>query len=167
MIEINIPGREAVIVKNILLDLNGTMSIDGEIIEGVKGRLQRLSERVDLHIVTADTGGQAEKTIEKLKGDSRSEGKYLEISLHVIEKGEEDFQKLELVQVLRSHETVCIGNGSNDTLMLKESCIGICVLGKEGAATEAIMSADVVTSHIKDALDLLLMPKRLIATLRK
>jgi soluble P-type ATPase len=51
--------------------------------------------------------------------------------------------------------------------MLKESAVGICIVGKEGAAVEAVMSADLVTFDINDALDLLLKPERLVATLRK
>jgi soluble P-type ATPase len=51
--------------------------------------------------------------------------------------------------------------------MLKAAAIGIAVVGTEGAATEAVFAADVVTNNIADAFELLLKPKRLIATLRK
>jgi soluble P-type ATPase len=51
--------------------------------------------------------------------------------------------------------------------MLKAAAIGIAVLGHEGAASEAIAAADVVVFDIVDAIDMLLNPKRLIATLRR
>ena len=51
--------------------------------------------------------------------------------------------------------------------MLKEAALGICVLGGEGASREAIANADLVALHINDALDLLLKPDRLVATLRR
>jgi soluble P-type ATPase len=50
--------------------------------------------------------------------------------------------------------------------MLEECAIGVCVVGREGAAAAALLAANVVTTDICDALDLLLKPERLVATLR-
>jgi len=65
------------------------------------------------------------------------------------------------------NNTVSIGNGCNDVSMLKESTIGICIVGGEGASAEAMMASDLVVATINDALDLLLKPDRLRATLRR
>jgi len=62
---------------------------------------------------------------------------------------------------------VAIGNGANDAAMLQEAALGIAVLGPEGLAAEALLAADVVVASIEDALDLLLRPHRLVATLRE
>ena len=62
--------------------------------------------------------------------------------------------------------TVCIGNGRNDCLMIEAAALGIALVQREGAASAAILAADVVMSDILDALDLLISPLRLIATLR-
>jgi soluble P-type ATPase len=51
--------------------------------------------------------------------------------------------------------------------MLQAAALGIAVLGPEGLAAEAWQAADVVMASIHDALDLLLHPRRLVATLRK
>ena len=51
--------------------------------------------------------------------------------------------------------------------MLQEAALGIAVLGPEGLAAEALLAADVVVASIEDALDLLLRPHRLVATLRE
>jgi soluble P-type ATPase len=51
-------------------------------------------------------------------------------------------------------------------MMLAAAALGIAVVQKEGAATETLSAADVVVSDIRSALDMLLFPKRLIATLR-
>lgn len=59
-----------------------------------------------------------------------------------------------------------IGNGANDAKMLETAALGIAVLGPEGLAVETLHAANVVVPHINDALDLLLKPVRLIATLR-
>ncbi len=50
--------------------------------------------------------------------------------------------------------------------MLKEAALGIAVMQTEGAATVTLLAAEVVTSEIVDALDLLLHPDRRKATLR-
>lgn len=156
MIEIAIPGRETYRLAHLVLDLNGTMALDGEIIEGVEERLHRLSGLLSISIVTADTHGSAQRLEESLG-----------TRMYGIEKGSEDTQKLALVKRLGSQETASIGNGRNDVFMLRESALGICVLGGEGAAVEAIMSSDLVVPDINTALELLLNTNRLIATLRK
>ena len=75
--------------------------------------------------------------------------------------------KLDFLKTLNLEMTVAIGNGSNDQLILKEAALGIAVLGDEGVSVSAIKTADVVVKNIQNALDLLLKPKRLIATLRE
>ena len=70
------------------------------------------------------------------------------------------------MEQLEGEKCVCIGNGRNDCLMLKAATPGIVVVQAEGAAVEAVLGADVVTCSILDALDLLLCPQRLAATLR-
>jgi soluble P-type ATPase len=72
-----------------------------------------------------------------------------------------------LVEQLGSDITISLGNGSYDSWMLKESVLGICVLGAEGTSTEAIVNCDLLAPNINVALDLLTKPNRLIATLRK
>ncbi len=139
-----------------MLDLNGTLALDSEIIEGVEERLDQLSSLLSISIVTADTHGSARR-LEKSLG----------IEIRRIESGKEDAQKLTLVQQLGKENTICIGNGSNDASMLRESAFGICVAGREGASIEAIMNSDLMVSHINDTLDLLLKPDRLVATLRR
>jgi soluble P-type ATPase len=55
MIELDIPGKGELGITNLVMDLNGTIATDGEIIEGVAERLHRLSSYLDIFIVTADT----------------------------------------------------------------------------------------------------------------
>jgi soluble P-type ATPase len=51
--------------------------------------------------------------------------------------------------------------------MMEASSLGILIVGPEGAAADALQVADVVVRDVRDALDLLLRPKRIIATLRR
>ncbi len=55
MIKIAIPGYKTLQLKHLVLDYNGTLACDGEILEGVKACLQTLSETLQIHVLTADT----------------------------------------------------------------------------------------------------------------
>ena len=156
MIEITIPGRGNYTINNLVLDLNGTIAVDGNIIGGVKEKLAMLSQKLDIFLVTADMNKNAERLV-----------KDLPVTLYKIKEGEENNQKLQVVLKQGKDNTVSIGNGCNDISMLKESAIGICVVGGEGASAEAMMASDLVVVTINDALELLLKPHRLKATLRK
>jgi P-type E1-E2 ATPase len=156
MREITVPGRGSYAIEHLILDLNGTIAVDGTILPGVRERVAKLSQALDVIVVTADTHGNAEE----LLGD-------LPVTIRRIKDSEENEQKLEVVLEKGAATTVSIGNGSNDVLMLKESVLGICVTGGEGASVEAMMASDIVVTTIDDALDLLLKPRRAIATLRR
>lgn len=60
----------------------------------------------------------------------------------------------------------CIGNGYNDMKMFAKAALRIAVLGKEGLYPGLLSLSDVLVSAPEDALDLLLKPDRLRATLR-
>jgi P-type E1-E2 ATPase len=155
VIKITIPGRAEYEIEHVVLDLNGTIGLDGGLLDGVATRLSRLGEEAHLTLATADTHGGASHL-----------GHALGLDTVLLEAAGQAEQKLGVVRRLGVERTVAIGNGANDTLMLKESAIGICVIGGEGAATEAVFAADVVVNDILEALDLLLKPTRLVATLR-
>jgi soluble P-type ATPase len=156
LIEIDVPGKGVYRFEHLVLDLNGTISLDGAVIEGVPERLELLGRLVDIVIVTADTRGKAQEL-----------GEDLRVKIHILHPGDEQEQKFRLVRQLGSAVTVSMGNGSNAASMLKESGLGICILGPEGASSETMANCDLVISDINAALDLLLKPGRLIATLRR
>jgi P-type E1-E2 ATPase len=156
VIDIAVPGRGHYSIEHLILDLNGTIALDGKIIGGVKERLITLSKDLTIIVVTADTNKNAMKL---LKG--------LPVTLHTIEESRENEQKARLLREKGEEVTVCVGNGSNDVSMLRESVIGICIVGREGASSEAIMAADLVAPSINDALELFLKPHRMKASLRR
>jgi len=156
MLQVDIPGRGTLNLAHLVLDLNGTIALDGEVLPGVAGRLATLAESLTIHLVTADTHGKAAAT-----------ASHLGVQLARIEPGDEANQKRSLVQRLGAEQVMAVGNGANDVAMLRAAALGIAVLGAEGLAVEALREADVVTAGIEDALDLLLYPQRLVATLRK
>lgn len=155
-IHMDLPGRGVWELEYLLLDLNGTVALDGEVIPGVPERLAELSGDLTAYLITADTRGGAEEIGERLAA-----------RLYRIESGDEAGQKRTLVERLGPEQVVAIGNGANDAGMLATAALGIAVLGHEGLATEALHAADVVVGRTEDALDLLLHPPRLVATLRR
>jgi soluble P-type ATPase len=156
MIEIPIPGHETLRLSFLVLDYNGTLACDGRILDGVRDRLEVLSKSLEIHVLTADTFGSV-----------RSELTGIPCTLSVIPRENQAEAKASYVKVLGFERTVCIGNGRNDRLMLKQAALGIAVILEEGSSPETVLAADVVTHSILDALDLLLFPLRLTATLRR
>jgi len=155
MIEVSIPGYHDVSLKHLVLDYNGTLAVNGELLDDVSDALRSLANCLDVHIVTADTFGKVRSVVSGVP-----------CGLSILAEQSQAEAKQKYVRNIGSERTVAIGNGRNDRFMLKEASLGIAIVGPEGAAVETMLAADVVCSGILDAFELLLNPKRLIATLR-
>lgn len=152
MLTISIPGQPPMTLRHLVLDVNGTLSARGELIDGVEGRLARIAHLLDLHVASADTFGTAEAL-------ATSVGASFERVADGDEKGR-------LVLRLGADGVAAIGNGRNDAAMFRAARLSIAVIGPEGAAGAALAAADVVCLDIRGALDLLLDDRVLLATLR-
>lgn len=155
MIELAIPGFADLRLQHLVLDYNGTLARDGELLPGVDERLRRLAQTMTLHVVTADTFGTAAARLAPLPAE-----------VMVLPQDGQAPAKRRYVERLGAAQVACIGNGRNDRLMLAAVALGIAVVQDEGASAEAVAAADVVAPDIAAALDLLLHPQRLVATLR-
>ena len=155
MIEIDIPGFGMVRLEHLVSDFTGTLSVDGILIPKVEARLNKLTEVLKIHILTADTFGKAQAAL-----------KDVNCELHILNGENHDAQKEEYVNKLGVDSVVALGNGKNDRKMLKAAKIGIAVTEGEGCAVDAIMAADIHVRAALDGLDLLLNTKRCKATLR-
>jgi soluble P-type ATPase len=155
MLELDIPGRGRINVKNVVFDVNGTISVDGKIDKRIKERLKRISEKYSVYILTADTYGTVERELEGIG-----------VAIHKISPQKEAEQKQKFVDELGWEETIAVGNGANDVLMLRQAILGICVIEKEGACSQAIANSDIVVQEMKSSFALLENPKRIVATLR-
>lgn len=155
MLQINIPGREKLEFQYLVLDFNGTLALDGFLKQGVPPRLKELSESLKIYVLTADTHGSVHHEMDSMPCE-----------VHVIQPKKQDEEKAGFIRKLGTDKTICIGNGLNDRLMLKEAKLGLLVIQEEGIATASFMVSDVICTSINDALDLLLKPDRLRATLR-
>ncbi|MDD3592057.1 MAG: ATPase P [Sulfurovum sp.] len=155
MLKITIPGMEEIRLDHLLLDYNGTLACDGQIKAGVLERLEKLSQSVKIHVITADTFGSVQEQCDASF-----------IHIHIIGKEAQDRAKLEYLKQLDPQHTVAVGNGRNDALILQEARLGFALLQEEGCATQSLLTSDVLFQSINDALDVLLNANRLVATLR-
>jgi P-type E1-E2 ATPase len=156
MIELNIPGRGRLQLRHLVLDVNGTLAVDGALLDGIATRLLTLRDRLKVHLVTADTHG-LQAIIDR----------QLNLQAVRLRAGDESVQKAEFVQGLGAETTAAIGQGANDAGMLKTAMVGICVFSPEGTAAEALLAADLVMPDIFSALDLFEKPLRIVASMRK
>jgi soluble P-type ATPase len=154
MIEINIPGFCHLQLAHLVLDYNGTLAIDGHLIPQVGKKLTKLSHDLHIHVLTADTFGLAKTGLAGLPLD-----------LTIAPPEDQAETKQAFVSSLGAEQVVAIGNGRNDGPMLKAAALGIALVQLEGGAVETLVSADIVSTSILDALDLLSHPQRLVATL--
>jgi soluble P-type ATPase len=155
VVALEIPGYGVLELEHLVLDVNGTLACDGRLCDGVAARVAALTRELHVVAITAATHGPVEGLASELG-----------VEIEVIKPGDEAGQKHSFVQRLGPFHVVAIGNGANDALMLEEAAVGIAVLGPECAAASAVHSADVIAADITAALDLLLKPERLLATLR-
>jgi soluble P-type ATPase len=162
-IEIKIPNFGELHIKTICSDYTGTFSVGGELIGGVRKRLRKLAESVDIHVVTADTNNTSENEL-----------KDLPLTRHRIESDVKPHHIYKrdyiLEQGLDPKHVAVFGNGRNDRCWLKlvteADGLAVAVDVGEGCAIETIKNANVFISGIDNGLDLLLCPNRIKATLR-
>lgn len=155
MFSIQIPGFGTLSIDHLVLDYNGTLAVDGMLLAGVKDGLNTISEKLAIHVVTADTFGKAASGLNGVN-----------CRLTVLEAGQQDQAKVDFVNRLGAVRTASIGNGRNDELMLAASALGIAVILGEGASLVSLNAADIVCTDILSALELFVHPLRLTATLR-
>ncbi len=156
MLEITIPGRGLYKLEHLVLDVNGTLALDGRLLDKVARPLLALRDRFSLHLLTADTHGR-QAAIDLTLG----------LRANRIPPGDESGAKAAYVRALGGQTVIAIGQGANDAGMLKEAALGIAVLSAEGLAVEALLNADLLARDIFEALNLIEYPQRLVASLRR
>lgn len=138
------------------MDVNGTLAVDGQLVDGVAAKISLLREQLTIHLLTADTHGRQAVIDQQLS-----------LTAVRIKPGGEARQKAEFVRGLGSEKVVVIGQGANDAEMLVAAHLAVCVMSTEGVAKEALLASDLVAPTILAALELLEKPLRIVATLRR
>lgn len=156
MLDVDIPGFGRIEATYLVSDFTGTLSCDGALLPGVADLFVRVARQLEIHVLSFDTFGTAEHELRSLP-----------CTVTILTGLNGAKRKRDIVAKLGTDRVVAIGNGANDRLMLTAARLGIAVIEAEGGSSEAIAAADIVTRDIVSALELLLNPRRLVATLRR
>ncbi|MDR3698281.1 MAG: hypothetical protein P4L56_01520 [Candidatus Sulfopaludibacter sp.] len=158
-IAVDIPGFGRLALELLLSDYTGTLSRGGKLSAATERRLLHLAKVVDIHILTADTFGTAARELG-----------HLPVTIHRLESPQQDVQKESFAAAMGPARIAAFGNGNNDRLLLgavkKAGGLAIAVDNGEGCAVETLQHANLFTTGIENALDLLIETARLKATLR-
>lgn len=148
-----IPGLGKLELDSIILDLNGTLTIDGKLAKGVLSKIEKLKKLgFIIYLFSGDTRGNGTEIAKKL-------------NITFIKTINKD-DKADEIKKLNPDKCVAIGNGFIDIEKIKLAKLSIVTLQKEGAFTKTLLESDIIVPSIIDALDLLIDSNKLIATLR-
>jgi P-type E1-E2 ATPase len=150
---VELPGGPPLELDHLLLDINGTLTRDGRLLDGVAAAIAGLRDGVSIRLLSADTFGSAQAIADELGAD--------------FERIEYGHEKRACVERLGARRCAAIGNGRNDVAMLSAAGLGIAVIGPEGASLQALAAADVVCTSVLEAFELLREPARITATMRQ
>jgi P-type E1-E2 ATPase len=156
MVKIDIPGVGVYEIEHLVMDVNGTLAVDGQLMDGVAEKVTALRNSLTIHLLTADTHGKQERI-----------DRQLGLTAVRIAPGGESTQKADYVRKLGSEKVAAIGQGANDSGMLSAARLGICVMSAEGVAKDTLLAADLIAPGILPALELFEKPLRIAASLRK
>lgn len=155
MIAIDVPGFRKLELRHLVLDYNGTLALDGQLLPGVAKKLAHLAPHIEIHVITADTFKLAETQLAALP-----------LTLTIAPAEAQAEAKLQFVSSLGADTVVAMGNGRNDREMLRVAALSVALLQSEGAAAATLSGAHIICTNILDALELLCRPERIVATLR-
>jgi soluble P-type ATPase len=156
MLRIPIPGRDELVIENVVFDFNGTLAADGKIKPEVKEMIGRIRELADVFILTSDTYGSVV-----------NECRDLGVTVRVLNGSNCSPEKRDFVERLGTGSTICVGNGMNDIDMFDACALSFIIIGEEGCSARALLKADIAVGNITDALAMILNPRRITATLRR
>jgi len=139
MLEIDIPGWRRWQLETIVLDLNGTITVDGGLLP-VQAAIVRLRRHPEVQRLSADTNGTLDLNAAELG--------VVGFRLSPLLSGSE--QKAQHVRQLSPGSAVAIDDGSNDVGMFELTARAVVVVGSAESAPARLLE-----------------PRRLIATLRR
>jgi P-type E1-E2 ATPase len=150
----NIPHVDELEINTIVLDLNGTLSVNGSVVDGAKERIEKLlAMGIEVTLFTGDQRGTADELCKGL-GISYRQAK-------TSDEKERFFKEFDV------EKTAAIGNARIDIGMFKHAALSVATLQAEGIHTDIIKHVDIIVPSINDALDLFIDSNSLKATMRK
>lgn len=135
-------------INTIVFDLNGVLTIQGEIVPGVKERVEQLNQMgIKTVFITGNRRGTA---------DDVSAALGMEFKV-----GKTAAEKEQLFLEFDTATTAAIGNTRIDIGMLKHAAISVATIQSEGIHTGLIAHADILVPSVLDAMDLFIDPDSL------
>lgn len=146
------------LIKRVIFDFTGTLSVDGIPVNGMLKLLNALSSEVEVIVATADTHGKVYEALASVPS----------VTIRKVNKGRE---KIALVKEVGAKHVAVVGNGFNDTFMFEavgEEGIRIAVLEGEGLWSELLTmpGGAILVKNPCDAINLLRKSARMHATTR-
>ena len=148
-----IPGNKVLELETIILDLNGTLTEHGKLVNGVRKRIQKLKKKgFAIYIFSGNRRKNVDAIARKL-------------GLEFTETKNSKAKEKE-IRMLKPKKCVAIGNSRIDVGMFKKSGLRIATLQAEGIHTGIIKYVDIIVPSINDALDLLLEEDSFASSMR-
>lgn len=150
----NVPVVGEIEINTIVLDLNGTLAVNGEIVPGSKEKIAELNKLgFKIILFTGDQRGNAKEICDDLGIEFYKAGNS--------EEKEKIFLTLDL------EKTAAIGNARIDVGKFKHAKVSIATLQAEGIHTGILSDVDVIVPSVIDALNFFIDPNIFCATMRK
>lgn len=141
-------------INTIIIDLNGTLAVNGKVATDVKERINSLQNDYGFQIVL-------------LSGDQRGNGSQIAEELGIkFHKAKSQAEKEQICLEYDCDKLAAIGNARIDIGTFKQAKLAIATLQGEGIHTAIIPHIDIIVPSIANALDLFLDPDTLKATMK-
>ncbi len=151
--EISGPNNSLINIDTIVLDLNGTLSVDGKVADSTKKLLAQLRDlNYRLVLLSGD-----------IRGNASLIAKTLGLELYLAADSSE---KARQMQRFNKETTAAIGNARIDIGTFENAVLSIATLQNEGIHTQILDYVDVLVPSIDADLNLFINTKSLEATLR-
>ncbi len=157
-IDVKVPWGEKYKINHVVFDLNGTLADHGKIADTTMELLKKLAKETEVYILTADTHETAEELKKEIKDFAQ---------LVVLQSNDHALEKAQFVHALGYRETITLGNGGNDYKMVQESVLSFGVIGGEGFYAPLIQKVDILVDSVDHAIEMLINPMKIVATIRK
>ena len=149
----NIPKGETIEINTIVLDLNGTLTVNGKLESSTEKLVKQLQNKgFRLVLISGD-----------IRGTAKSIAYELGIDLFL---GASSDEKAAQMQQFDKNKTAAIGNARIDIGTFENAILSIATLQAEGIHTGILKHVDIIVPSIDDALQLFLDKKSLEGTLR-
>ena len=146
-------NQELINIKNIILDLNGTLANYGKVTDETKSLIKKLKQlKYNIVLISGD-----------IRGNASVIAKDLNIELLL---GSSSDEKAKQMKAFEYEETAAIGNARIDIGTFQNAKISIATIQAEGIHTGILEHVDILVNSVEDALNLFIETKSLEATLR-